>query len=111
MCDWKPGDEVICIRDVPWIGPAPRWMFWTRHRPISGPKKDAVYTVVRVAMGLSQIDASAPPVVAVELAGLPKAWPVVHFRKVQRRDIGAWLKTAVGNTEKHDRSAREKVKA
>lgn len=60
-------------------------------------------------------------VMGVKLAGVVAEKPnSVHkdahfhpslFRKVQRRDLSAWLKTAVGNTDKMDRSARDKVKA
>lgn len=91
MCDFKPGDEVVCINDG-WLGRAPRWMFWTRTRPVDGPVKGHHYIVRRVAVGTCEI--SSRKAVGVELEGpWNHAWRPSNFRKVQRRDLSAWLST------------------
>jgi hypothetical protein len=90
-CDFKPGDEVVCVERIAWDGPAPRWMFWTRRRLRGyGPKKDHVYVVEWVGSVSSLVGG-----VGLEFAQWPNIqWASRYFRKVQRRDLSAWLETS-----------------
>lgn len=100
MCDFKPGDEVVCIRGGDWLTRAPKWMFWTRSRPCDGPVQGQVYTVERVGEGTCDVYGAIR--IGVALVGVPRAWHISRFRKVQRRDLSAWLKTAAKNTDRLD---------
>jgi hypothetical protein len=102
-CDFKPGDEVVCVSK----GEHPDWRFLT----VGG-----VYTVSRVyppvpecgcdewGIDLAEVPVSDP----LEFDGNGQFWMAqgflaTRFRKVQRRDLTAWLSTSVGNTDKLDR--------
>lgn len=111
-CDFKPGDEVVCIR--------------SQHG-----REGMVFTVAAVknpgdpvAIGPLETRVQAS---AIQLHELPwseelentgfREFTIVWgydascFRKMQRRDLGEWLKTEVGNTDRIDRSVRERVGA
>jgi hypothetical protein len=86
MCDFKPGDEVVCVFAGPW---------WDSDlcEYSTGPAQNSVCTVA----GL--VD-DATYGVAVELVGWPgDQFAAECFRKVQRRDLQAWLSTAVDAPE------------
>lgn len=104
MCDFKPGDEVVCVVDGPWWGRAPRWMFWTRKRKIPGPVKGRVYVVDRVGWGTNFL--TDERLYSIVVRGVEGGWHHANFRKVQRRDLGAWLQTSVSNTDKLDKPRR-----
>lgn len=111
MCDFKPGDEVEVVK----VGPQSGLFISVGQvhviREVS-PQRDQHGAIVSwddgEVMGVRLVGVVAPKPNSVHKDAHfhPKL-----FRKVQRRDIGAWLKTAVGNTDKLDRSRREKVKA
>ena len=108
MCDFKVGDEVVCIVEHGWFTSAPAWMFWRKFRPSrDAPQKGGVYVVARVAKA-PRVDNGCPDVF-VELKSKPAAyWQANCFRKVQRRDLSEWLETSVPNTDKLDKSHRAK---
>lgn len=110
MCDFKPGDEVVCIARLT-RERAPAWKFWTRYdrRPV--PFGSEALIVTATTFGESESMPELGEIAWVKIQGHSPWFDASRFRKIQRRDLSAWLKTAVGNTEKHDRSAREKVKA
>ncbi len=94
MCDFKPGDEVVCVDAE--IGPV----------SVSGwppLQLRSVYTIGAISDGQYCL-----------LREFPKhtRWLCQsRFRKVQRRDLSAWLKTSVGNTDKLDRRRTKKARA
>jgi len=89
-CDFKPGDEVVCVDAVRWDRRAPKWMFWTNRAPRGyGPKVGQVITVAWVGPVFDLVTG-----VGVEFPDWPNVqWDASHFRKVQRRDLTAWLAT------------------
>lgn len=106
-CDFKPGDEVVCVDDGQWGQYAFVMGFQVGLRPHNnGPAKGWTGTVTGVefeeADGLAYISFDQWP---------NEWWEADAFRKVQRRDLGEWLKTDVGNTDHIDRSVRERVGA
>lgn len=89
MCDFKPGDEVVCVDafvcegkqpevevggvyEIVRVYPIPQWMTESRRWVGRGPA----------------------PTVAVFVRGHAEGYPAQWFRKVQRRDLSAWLETA-----------------
>lgn len=111
-CDFKVGDEVVCIR--------------SEHG-----REGMIFTVAAVKNPGDEV-AIGPwrghkDGAAIQLHEMPWAEEVEFegyrtvvliwgydascFRKVQRRDLGEWLKTDVGNTDHIDRSVRERVGA
>lgn len=83
MCDFKPGDEVVCV-DVEPNHPA------YRRNPLVLGKR---YTVSSIGVVTCPRDG---PVVVVMLDGVPQSrtgngWGVRRFRKVQRRNLTEWL--------------------
>jgi hypothetical protein len=113
-CDLKPGDDVTLCKRTAWTETAPRWMFWRKRVPSkgAGPVFGEVYKVADVGIArAAKLDWLDEDLVVIRVEGFSDWFSHINFRKVQRRDIGAWLKTAVGNTDKHDKSARDKVKA
>lgn len=97
MCDFKPGDEVVCVN--------------ADHAPAlsTGSK----YVVTYVGPGRTH-----GPWVSVEgvfAAGRLGLWAPSRFRKVQRWDLSAWLETAAVDTDHLDKPiktpARPKVDA
>lgn len=112
MCEFKPGDEVVCVNDdgCPEI------------------TQGASYVVIRVVLdgevynrdcrrGVDWFNDSGEPVVWVG-GGFPfwarpevsAGYDTARFRKIQRRDLSAWLKTAIGNTDKLDKRHRAPAK-
>lgn len=106
MCDFKPGDEVVCVDD------AQRDMGFM---PMVGIRKGETYTIAGI--GVWPGDDVSPTVFLVEvrnaanLEDLDCGYAPDRFRKVQRRDLSAWLKTSVGNTDKLDKRQTKKVRA
>lgn len=102
MCGFKPGDEVMCVQ-------------------VFSPGEDEcregeVYIVDEVFV----VKGSNLPAVilrGVENEGVRlngRAWrgrAASRFRKVQRRDLSAWLKTSVGNTDKLDKRQKAGARA
>lgn len=98
MIDFKPGDEVVCVQDE-----SERWSI------SSGLTVGAKYTVTQVFEDKVGYDASrrevgvkllevAPP---CPFSGFKAAW----FRKIQRRNLTAWLATE--NTIEEPKRIRE----
>ena len=81
MCDFKPGDEVMCVdAGAGWC---------ERPTPL---KKGATYEVKRIGPP----DADGDRGVEVWGVSASRRWPYwrsSRFRKVQRRDLTAWLAT------------------
>jgi len=87
MCDFKPGDEVVCVQDES--------VHWNIS---SGLTVGAIYTVADVFedkvgydqfrrdIGIRLVEVAPPG----RFSGFKASW----FRKVQRRDLSAWLDTA-----------------
>lgn len=81
MCDFKPGDEVVCLYAGPWF------RVGTGDRDLSGPKEFEVCRInsLEHAHGL----------IGLFLDGHGDESFASHlFRKVQRRDLSAWVETA-----------------
>lgn len=115
MCDFKPGDEVICV-----VGAAPYTLHGRTYELVVG----QTYTIAAVAAAgqrtdLGRIASGEPHVQLVEFGHVetPTVWGVMasRFRKVQRRDLSAWLETAATDTDHLDKPiktpARPKVDA
>lgn len=100
MCDFKPGDEVVCVSST----------FHTYGEDAADifPTKGQVYTVHSFVS-----DDEGVWVVLCEV--LSHLYDPSLFRKVQRRDLSAWLETAATDTDKWDKPiktpARPKVDA
>jgi len=101
MCGFKPGDEVVCVDVMPKPGTA-----------VTGLVKGAVYTVSRIGPSENRDYRHEITVFLVETrndAGgafpFDTGYRPSRFRKVQRRDLSAWLKASVGNTDKLDKRA------
>lgn len=91
MCDFQVGDKVVCIWPGPWRRSGlSRWhRFWRRinnRDPIMG----ATYTVTTV-----RPCADATVGIDVDHAPAPCGflYNAILFRKVQPRNLSAWLKT------------------
>lgn len=94
---FAPGDEVECVHDGDWRVRAPRWMVWARtcRSRWGGPKKGERFHVV--GTGFTEHPDSGRPLIMLRLTGWPGVWFNSEcFRKIQRRDIQAWLETADG---------------
>lgn len=113
MCDFKPGDEVVCVRsDHGREG-------MTFIVEAICPRGEIPAEIVELCRG--RYNPLPGEVHLVRVAGLtpkPRVDPVTgtwgwghdasRFRKVQHRDLSAWLKTSVGNTDKLDKRAPAK---
>lgn len=76
MCDFKPGDEVVCVDDA--------------GLNSDGPRLGGVYVA-------GPIQRSRRGGLFVRVCGYPDGglgYYARRFRKVQRRDLTAWLATA-----------------
>lgn len=109
MCDFKPGDEVVCVDDAPWGG-------FTTAVGVSRPhgiKRGATYTVA--ALGVCEWDGSTNVWLKEVRNNADRGYRAARFRKVQRRDLSAWLETAATDTDHLDKPiktpARPKVDA
>ena len=102
-CDFKPGDEVVCVdaQMTPGCG------YW------AGLVDGRIYTVAR-----TMASPSVPMQANVLLVGHPnrhRATGVDHgfrasrFRKVSRRDLSAWLETSTDFEEPKRSPAKESV--
>ena len=108
MCDFKPGDEVVCVDD--------RRSFNPLRLPVNPPPKGSVWTVSKVGFRKDTGELSiwlvgfANPTPCGDVGFFPR-----RFRKVQRRDLSAWLQTAATDTDHLDKPiktpARPKVDA
>lgn len=113
MCDFKPGDEVVCIEggtkcfpDIGWVCLAEGAIYTIASFQAEG---EIGETGRRIAAGGS--------VQLVELghlrSGIHCGFRATRFRKVQRRDLSARLETATKNTDALDKPrrapARERV--
>jgi len=98
---FKVGDEVVCVNDQP----IDHDLAWTAVGLVSGktyivsgwifhPISGAPHILVDGATNICNA-------LCVEIGFRP-----IRFRKVQRRDIGEWLKTSVGNTSKWDKTRK-----
>lgn len=103
MCDFRVGDEVVCVG-------VPDDFLPDTPRNASNPfKRNAVYTVGRVYVFLG--------IQCVEIDGHPnpdhvtRGYAAAAFRKVQRRDLTAWVNQSIGNTDKLDKRQPKKVRA
>lgn len=92
MCDFKPGDEVVCVD-----ASASRWTIEGFAPPLS---EGATYVVADVFDVRNLISGTPSGQIGVSLVGLAwsvkgicGAWSPTRFRKVQRRDLSAWLAT------------------
>lgn len=86
MCDFKPGDEVVCVDDTDLFGVA---------------VKGGVYlceAMETLPLGFLACTACRKRNIVIRLANTvhPLGWLFCscQFRKVQRRDLTAWLETA-----------------
>lgn len=91
MCDFKPGDEVVCIIAVPMP-----WQAHLGYGDLVGIAVGEHYTVAHV--GPDPFDGEI--VVFLNETGnfnddgVDCGYYPLRFRKVQRRDLSAWLETA-----------------
>lgn len=115
MCDFKPGDEVICVR-----GGSGSYPDLGRVEIVQG----RTYTVEAVwfpgDMGPTGLRIGAKPKVQLAefgllISGSNANFDADRFRKVRRRDLNAWLETAAADTDHLDkpikRPARPQVEA
>lgn len=100
MCDFKPGDEVVCIAAPDSAEGLNLWQRLFYRAPVHVGR---VYVVSdqKAARGL----------IVIRLKGVHNATPrhwfnAQWFRKVQRRDLTAWLSQSVKNTDKLDKPHR-----
>ena len=87
MCDFKPGDEVVCVDAENTL---PDW-------PLT---EGAIYTVLSVGLGAGNLVWLR---VTSESHAAQSGWRHSRFRKVQRRDLSAWLETADTDTDHLDK--------
>lgn len=74
MCDFKPGDEVVCVNATPRIG-----RVWGGTPPIVG----EIYTVRYVIPDPLYMEAAA--LILCEIENLDLGYAASRFRKVERR--------------------------
>ena len=108
MCDFKVGDEVVCV----WAGPMASQ--WIAEGQIYTVRAVLPFTDITGASVTSPYDGSRygvrlEGVVAIKASGVEGTFHVRYFRKVQRRNLQDWLSQSVGNTDKLDN--RQKVGA
>jgi hypothetical protein len=83
MCEFKPGDEVVCV-NASLIEPAP----WQGDAPVEG----GVYVVVAVHLYRNEPHVRLAEISNVEGDDLEDVgYRARRFRKVQKRDLTAWL--------------------
>ena len=93
-CSIQVGDDVVCVTGGAWVRRAPRWQVWRRWVTAAGPLKGELDKVQDVCLA---IDPALGEVVMLRLAKWPdRRFCAVNFRKVPRRDLGAWLATGDG---------------
>ena len=105
MCDFKPGDEVICVEGAAGRFPSLGWVCLA---------EGATYTISAVwqagEVGETGLRCAVAIVQLVEFGHLRAApdspncgFGAYRFRKVQRRDLSAWLETAATETDRWDK--------
>jgi len=110
MCDFKPGDEVVCIARLERVR-APFWKFWTRYDRYPVPFGQAPLVVTAVTFGTSDSMPELGEIAWIKVQGNANWLQADRFRKVQRRDLSAWLKTSVVNTDRLDKRQKAGVRA
>lgn len=111
MCDFKPGDEVVCIIGEVSVAQARL-------------EEGRVYTIADIVPLTWANGKTDPNYLRIQLVEatwdtgyphIPGAYHPRRFRKIQRRDLSAWLQTAATNTDHLDKPiktpARPKVDA
>lgn len=110
MCDFKPGDEVVCVEGAAGRFPGLGWVCLV---------EGATYTISEVWREgeIGETGLRIPEDGTVQLVefghlrcGNHCGFRASRFRKVQRRDLSAWLNTSAGNTDKLDKSRRASKK-
>lgn len=107
---WKAGDLAVCVRSRP-CKQAPVWMFWRKTVAIDGPALNDVLAVVDTTVMPDYL--SGKDEVFLQFEEWPLLWFASYgFRKVQRRDLSAWLETAAPSpeTDHIDKSRKAPVK-
>ncbi len=108
MCDFEPGDEVVCVKSKHGREGKIFTVAAVRRVGDTITIRDLSTNVKHPAIQLEEL----PWVETVETndAQIRLVWgyDATAFRKVQRRDLSAWLKTAVGNTDRLDKRAPAK---
>lgn len=108
MCDFKPGDEVVCIAKAR-VRPAPQWMFWTRRVRDGNPFGRRALIVADVSFGTAESFPEIGAIAWIRLSGVEGWFSARSFRKVQRRDLSAWLETATDFEEPKRSPVKEGV--
>jgi len=94
MCDFKPGDEVVVV-----------WLGGPRDEARTSLKIGDRCTITQNLPGGGVLIAEAPPPPPT------RGWREACFRKVQRRDLSAWLETATDFEEPKRTPAKKKERA
>lgn len=92
---FEPGDPVECVRGGDWHVRAPRWMVWARmcRARWPGPTKGDRDRVIET--GMAEHPETGRALIMLRVTGWRGFWFNSEcFRKIQRRDIQAWLETA-----------------
>lgn len=111
MCDFKPGDEVVCVDATGEAQELVEGQIYVVTRVVGpGEKFPTVKGLVVNAASISIWVRGG-----FDFYGQTgRAWPGYYphrFRKAQRRDLSTWLKTSVGNTDKLDKRQKKGVRA
>lgn len=90
MCDFKPGDEVVCVDAAPANCPGFR-----NDKAQVNIVVGLIYTVESVFISNTRlgITLTAPETKWTMRQGGDGGYNAARFRKVQRRDISQWLET------------------
>lgn len=103
MCDFKPGDEVVCVEGAAGSFPELGWVCIA---------EGATYTVAEVwregEIGETGLAIPAGGMVQLVEIGHVRSgnhcgFRATRFRKVQRRDLSAWLETVAADTDHLDK--------
>lgn len=103
MCDFKVGDEVVCVDAGAWRGPTRA----ARTMPPHGLAEGATYTVT--GFGVTPWDGSLTVFLAeTRNVGIGGDYRAARFRKVERRtdklSLTEWLSQPSGDTDKLDKT-------
>jgi hypothetical protein len=101
MCDFKPGDEVVCVNNDP-VGGMP----WKGDVPVIG----KTYTVRATSWFRNETHLHLCQMHNPHL-GIQLGYRASRFRKVQSRDLSAWLSTSTNFEEPRRSPAKTKEKA
>lgn len=97
MCDFKVGDEVVCVD----IGPGSNGVRLRSDLVIG-----SVYSVSGIWSDPRSRSGVVVSVEGVDCTTISGGFAADRFRKVQRRDLTEWLSSSVGNTDKIDKRKR-----